>query len=925
MNSTTVNFQNIVNSLYGHNPYLGFEAEETTDIRKINEPTFEFLIQTLSPNLILEVGSWKGSSAIKMAEILEQYNLKDSVIICVDTWLGSPEHWLGKEKAGREKKWGKEWGFNNLKVVNGFPTIYRTFLSNVINSSLQHKIIPFPQTSENAAVIFQRLNLKFDLIYIDAAHEYEPVGRDLQAYYNLLSDRGIIFGDDYPGWDGVRQAVNDFAAKFDLKIYSKSGKYVLIKPEQDLVGFDSVGLSQGAIKSVQEIIELGLEARKQKKEQEALQYFEQAIKAYPPNVPAYVEAGKSLKVLQKLSKAKQRFEQALQKKPDHLEALMELGNIAYLEKEWEKALEKFQAAIKYRPNNSDAYVQAGKSLKNLGRLEEAKERFEQALQKKADHLEALMELGNIAYLEGKWEKALEKFQTVIKYHPNYLNAYVQAAIQLRELKRFVEADEIADLGLSQGKNQRKFLPLLKEKGFALASQLKLREASEVLKKFVRLGGNVWIFFDAAIVLTTQEMFDPAILLMESNLPFLKKHSDNWLSIQGKIITISRAKDVYESQIKKAKNHEKYKIIDVRPQKYFLNFPLKVFSKAKVSQDQPSFFSTNIKLDNIAPPFIAPLFDDLGGLLSVEIEFLSKKDEFKQPASNNLNYGIFTLPNACFMHEWIRRLPFSLDGYFIPNVSPRFYKYKRSHHALIREIDRALPCGFFLPTAGQNYYHILCEIMPPLSIYQELGLNCPIVLPLTPQAVHKKIFQFLDIPSNLVMSAEETDGIVFDIGIACPPPPLSVNLVSFYGKIAAKILEEESIKVKKSDRIYISRRNSSNRPLLNEDKIEELLSLLGFSIYYMENCTFEEQIAIAAHASIVVAPHGAGLTNILFCQPGTKIVELMMDKYPHDGYYKLALLCGHKYYPILGKLEENTASKWKVDIEKVRQVVEKLIT
>ena len=113
------------------------------------------------------------------------------------------------------------------------------------------------------------------------------------------------------------------------------------------------------------IIELGLKARKQKKEQEALQYFEQAIKAYPPNVPAYVEAGKSLKALQKLSEAKQRFKQTLQKKADHLEVLMELGNIAYLEKEWEKALEKFQAAVKYHSNHPNAYVQAGKSLKNL--------------------------------------------------------------------------------------------------------------------------------------------------------------------------------------------------------------------------------------------------------------------------------------------------------------------------------------------------------------------------------------------------------------------------------------------------------------------------------------------------------------------------------------------------------------------------------
>jgi capsular polysaccharide biosynthesis protein len=117
--------------------------------------------------------------------------------------------------------------------------------------------------------------------------------------------------------------------------------------------------------------------------------------------------------------------------------------------------------------------------------------------------------------------------------------------------------------------------------------------------------------------------------------------------------------------------------------------------------------------------------------------------------------------------------------------------------------------------------------------------------------------------------------------------------------------------------------------LNEDKIEELLVTMGFSIYYMENYSFEQQIAIMANASIVVAPHGAGITNIFFCPTGTKIVELMLDKYTVSMFYSIALTCGHKYYPILGKFEGGNATKdedfvWTIDLEKVQRVVEKLI-
>jgi hypothetical protein len=64
-------------------------------------------------------------------------------------------------------------------------------------------IVPFPATSENAAVVFSHYGVKADVIYIDAAHEYEPALRDFITYWDLLDDGGYIIGDDYIGWEGV--------------------------------------------------------------------------------------------------------------------------------------------------------------------------------------------------------------------------------------------------------------------------------------------------------------------------------------------------------------------------------------------------------------------------------------------------------------------------------------------------------------------------------------------------------------------------------------------------------------------------------------------------------------------------------------------------------------------------------------------------
>ena len=54
---------------------------------------YEQWMSLYKPNLVIEVGSFLGYSAIKMAKEIKKLNL-DTKIICVDTWLGSPEHYI---------------------------------------------------------------------------------------------------------------------------------------------------------------------------------------------------------------------------------------------------------------------------------------------------------------------------------------------------------------------------------------------------------------------------------------------------------------------------------------------------------------------------------------------------------------------------------------------------------------------------------------------------------------------------------------------------------------------------------------------------------------------------------------------------------------------------------------------------------------
>lgn len=210
--------------LFEASPYDQFDPRPYPDDVQgwgSDDPVLVEAIQLLRPTRICEVGSWKGRSAINMARTAKALNL-DAEIVCVDTWLGSPEHWLKQDPDY----------YASLRILNGMPHLYYTFLSNIVRAELSDIITPFPNTSQNAASVFLRLGVQFDLVYIDAAHEYEPAKRDFLTYYGLLADNGLLIGDDYRVWPGVTQAADDFVSEHSLRLIGKLGKCVIPKGDK---------------------------------------------------------------------------------------------------------------------------------------------------------------------------------------------------------------------------------------------------------------------------------------------------------------------------------------------------------------------------------------------------------------------------------------------------------------------------------------------------------------------------------------------------------------------------------------------------------------------------------------------------------------------------------------------------------------------
>jgi predicted O-methyltransferase YrrM len=207
-------------------PFDRFDAsiiEKNREIENWQYPdsidTFKQLILEKRPKLIIELGSYLGWSAITMAKICKENNI-NCKILCIDTWLGSVEHWR-KDKCNTLHK------YNFFK--DGTSTMFDEFCRNVISHELQDYIISLPNTTDMMYKYLIHHNIKSDLIYVDASHEYDSVLNDLTSYFNLLNEDGYIFGDDVC-WLDVNNAAIQFSKNIGKTIqYSKYKNLYYIK------------------------------------------------------------------------------------------------------------------------------------------------------------------------------------------------------------------------------------------------------------------------------------------------------------------------------------------------------------------------------------------------------------------------------------------------------------------------------------------------------------------------------------------------------------------------------------------------------------------------------------------------------------------------------------------------------------------------
>lgn len=165
-------------------------------------------------------GWFANSNQVKLTELISKNNI--TIAIEVGSWLGSATRFIASKLTLGAKLYAIDTWLGSLDEISqtNDPRVqenklFHIFLSNVVHAGLTDKIIPIRMNSIEAA---KSLNVKADLIYIDASHKEDDVYLDILMWHKKLSPTGIICGDDWDAWPSVKKAVKRAADDLGFKV-----------------------------------------------------------------------------------------------------------------------------------------------------------------------------------------------------------------------------------------------------------------------------------------------------------------------------------------------------------------------------------------------------------------------------------------------------------------------------------------------------------------------------------------------------------------------------------------------------------------------------------------------------------------------------------------------------------------------------------
>jgi capsular polysaccharide biosynthesis protein len=220
----------------------------------------------------------------------------------------------------------------------------------------------------------------------------------------------------------------------------------------------------------------------------------------------------------------------------------------------------------------------------------------------------------------------------------------------------------------------------------------------------------------------------------------------------------------------------------------------------------------------------------------------------------------------------------------------------------------------------NYYHFMTDLVTKLLMLLEYNLPFDhIIAGVIWQGKIIELLEFLekDYIGVGVINGPHTYHFTHSIVPSMISPDISPYKIRLYEKHV-----RSKISFNPTRKLYISRSRAMIRKLSNESQIIELLKKYEFEVVYLENMSLMEQINLFSSAKVVLSVHGAGLTNILFCDKRVNVIELFpKDTYETlNHYYRLANYLGMNYFMLEGSSKFYSSQEFNINLDKLEDIL-----
>jgi len=304
---------------------------------------------------------------------------------------------------------------------------------------------------------------------------------------------------------------------------------------------------------------------------------------------------------------------------------------------------------------------------------------------------------------------------------------------------------------------------------------------------------------------------------------------------------------------------------------------------------------------------------------------------------NKHYQIYIVKNSRIYTDNNENVAIIKNNTILPHISfQQVYGQLRNHSynsvlnngtpAFVKKIKGKI-FNLCQGASGNNYFHFLFDIIPKIYLLSsKIDLNqIDFFYVSEPKKWQIEILKILGINQKKLLNSKIYKHISADEIYAVDHPwytngHIQNSLKEIPSWIIFKnremFLKENKTKYKK--KIFLDRSKSpyNHCQINNQNIINQFLKKKKIKSYKPESLNFKNQINLFNQSSIIFGAHGASFTNIIFCKPRTKIIELIPSDHPNKKCQRISQILNLKYFRIKTKPDNKDPNyPFKINLEK----------